>query len=126
MPGVLLEAEAEGDLRHLGHTRGTRATRTTRTTRLTGSTRFTRVTGNHHLDAELAEFDESDLDHEAFVARSAVVDIAGIEDVECLEEPHRDTMSGLVCVTLTDRVAGLEQRQGLRVLGNEHVAQVLG
>jgi hypothetical protein len=74
----------------------------------------------------LAEFDEGELDGEAFVTRGAVVDIAGIEDVECLEEPHRCTMSGLLGVALADRVAGLEQRQGLRVLGDEYVAQVLG
>ena len=34
-------------------------------------------------------------------------------------------MSGLLGVALADRVAGLEQRQGLRVLGDEYVAQVL-
>jgi hypothetical protein len=74
----------------------------------------------------LAEFDKGELDREAFVARRAVVDIAGIEDVECLEEPEGHAAGCLVCVTLTDRVAGLEQRQGLRVLGDEYVAQVLG
>ena len=74
----------------------------------------------------MAEFDESEFYREAFVARGAVVDIAGVEYIKCLEEPHRDTMSSLLGIALPDRVGCLEERQGLRVFGNEYVAQVLG
>ena len=73
----------------------------------------------------MAEFNEREFDGESFVTRRAVIDIAGIEDVECGKEPNGTAYLRLCGIAFLDGIAGLEQVDGLGIFADEHITQVL-
>ena len=74
---------------------------------------------------KLGQFDEGQFNRQAFILRRTVIDIAGIEDVEGLEDPNRGTELGLRRIALANCIAGLQQRDRLRILTHQYIAQVL-
>ena len=71
-----------------------------------------------------AETDKTDFDRETLVARGAIIDVASVKQVESRKEPLRSASGSLLAVLTAHAVSRFEQRDGLRVFRNKHIAEM--